>query len=750
MAESIADIKALAKYDSAGDKSANQPVAREAGTSEKNDVVEMIYDRHKQARSDVLNWREDANECENFRSGHQWDLADLEILREQNRPAITFDRIHPIVEVISGTEISNRQEIRFAPRHPDSEQSSAVSDLATNAFSWANDLCYADDERSLAFKDLIIRGMGWTEQTLDYDSDLDGRYKLERWDGLEAWWDTSSRGMNLADTRWRGRKKWWRTKDIFDHWDDKREELTEAQLGGTKFGIEFDDDFPTTIETVTPFAYMPDNQSVLPGRPPRGFWPVIQHQWWDKEDVYRVVDPQDPEGPLKEYDKDQFKLLRERIDQARLHKRFPLNFVKQKRMVYYEAFMTRGVLLEKKKLAIQDGFTLKCMTGFWDQKKKVWYGLVRAMIEPQRAANKWLSQGLHIVNANAKGGLMVETDAPANVRRFEDEWSSPDKITWMKPGALSNPNGPKIKEKIVPTFPAAIVTMIQYAIESLRDVTGVSVEMLGQTEGDVPGVSQRQRQQQGMTILAHMFMSLTRFRKEEAVSAMALIRDYIADGRLIRIGGDYNSQAVPLLKDPLTMEYDLIIDESPRNPNIKAEVWANVGPMLPVLVKLGAFPPKLMDFMPGIPASMAHEIKQSMQQAMQAQQQAAQQQQQPKQGSAPPDPNLTAAQIEKLRAEAQLALQRADALEKATEWERHDTLLKAAVELEKSKGGGPPKMSQDLEHASGMQDMRHKEEMHHADVAHRYAETASMANEIFNPTQSNLGATARRESPRVV
>src|ERR1044072_738106 len=138
MGESFADIKSLAKYDTGGDKSANKPVFgpdKKSADLDDNDVVEMVYDRHKAAKTDVLNWREEAEECENFRSGHQWDLEDLELLRDQNRPAITFDRIHPIVEIISGTEISNRQEVSFVPRHPDSQQISMVSDLATNAFS---------------------------------------------------------------------------------------------------------------------------------------------------------------------------------------------------------------------------------------------------------------------------------------------------------------------------------------------------------------------------------------------------------------------------------------------------------------------------------------------------------------------------------------------------------------------------------------------------------------------------------------
>lgn len=697
MADSFADIKALAGNDAPGDRSANRgmfDVRDKNVKSDDADDVEMVYDKLKSAKQGVMDWREDAEECDKFRAGYQWDNEDLELLRDQNRPAITFNRVHPIVEVVAGTEVTNRQEVRFVPRHPEMDGKNALGDMATNAVQWANDQCYADDERSSIFKDLVVRGMGWGEQFLDYEQELDGRYVMHRWDGMEAWWDTSARAQNLEDTRWRARKRWWRAKDIYEHWADKKDELDEAVASASSYTL-YDDDFPTSIETVSPLHYMENNQTTIPGRP-RGHWPLIQLQQYELEDVYRVVDPDDPDGPLKEYDSDQFKTLKERIESLKLQKRFPLDFVKQKRRVFYEYFVTKGVLLEKRKQAIQGDFTLKCMTAYWDAKKKVWYGLVRSMIEPQRAANKWLSQGLHIVNANAKGGLMIETGAVVNPRRFEAEWSMPDKISFLKDGALSGPNGPKVKEKSIPQFPPAIVTMIQYAIESLRDVTGVSIEMLGFSEGNTPGVSQRQRQAQGMVILAGLFSSLTRFRKSEALSTLEFVREYIADGRLIRVGGDYNAQSMPLLRDPLSVEYDLIVDESPRNPNVKMEVWGGLTQMAPILLKMNMFPPELLDYSP-MPAVLTSRLKQRMEQAMQA---AAQ---------IPPkgwkDPKETMARIDKMKASAMLDVEKARQLDNEASFKKIELLLQTMMEEREQMGaqlGAAPSQSQSQDDTPNM------------------------------------------------
>ena len=42
---------------------------------------------------------------------------------------------------------------------------------------------------------------------------------------------------------------------------------------------------------------------------------------------------------------------------------------------------------------------------------------------------------MHILNTNAKGGIIAETDAFQNVRKAELDWADNTKIIWVKPGA---------------------------------------------------------------------------------------------------------------------------------------------------------------------------------------------------------------------------------------------------------------------------------------------------------------------------
>jgi hypothetical protein len=55
----------------------------------------------------------------------------------------------------------------------------------------------------------------------------------------------------------------------------------------------------------------------------------------------------------------------------------------------------------------------------WGLRARV--GLIKVMRDPQMWANKWLSQTLHILNTTAKGGIVAEEDAFADMTEAEEK-----------------------------------------------------------------------------------------------------------------------------------------------------------------------------------------------------------------------------------------------------------------------------------------------------------------------------------------
>jgi hypothetical protein len=118
-------------------------------------------------------------------------------------------------------------------------------------------------------------------------------------------------------------------------------------------------------------------------------------------------------------------------------------------------------------------------------------------------------------------------------------------------------------------------------------------------------------------MLAVFFDAMRRYRKEQGRILADLIREYIADGRLVRIAGDSRAQYVPLLKDQITFEYDTIVDEAPTSPNMKNQVFSTLSTIMPMVIKAGIpMPPELLDYTP-LPESLAQKWKETIKQASQ-------------------------------------------------------------------------------------------------------------------------------------
>lgn len=529
-------------------------------------------------------WRADAREDFAFVAGHQWSEDDASQMDQALRPRTTFNNIAPVADAIAGHEVANRQEVSYLPRQAGA---AGVNEVLTAAAEWVREECDAEHEESDAFFDCTVCGEGWTATELEYDLDLDGRIEITRVDPLEMDVDPASSRKNHADAKWVCRSKVYSRREAQALWPDGMFAPADAARAP---------DSP--VDVIAAAFYRSD--SGAGGRDRAQADKVIIHdfQWWEHQPVYRLAVQQ--LGPERTF------LLLNTPHQSRCESggdmRQPLlsaqklqpdaqglitldepeylrvealltgvEVLKQKRRRYRRMFFSGDEVLETLDTPAGDSFTYKAITAKRDRKLKCWYGIVRAMKDPQRWANKFMSSMLEIIATSGKGGILYEPDAFLNIREAEEDWADPSRNVAMTDGAIS---ANKIMPRPVNQMPPQMMALMQYCEQSLKAVAGVNPEVMGLSQAlDPSGVMEEGRRQSGLNLLSYLFDGLRRYRKEQGRLLLKMIRRYIPQGRLIRMTGPDGMQYVPLAYDDATAEYDVIVDEAPTAPNVKQRTW---------------------------------------------------------------------------------------------------------------------------------------------------------------------------------
>lgn len=596
--------------------------------------IKLAQQRFRIDKRHTAKWRKLAKTWFDFYAGEQWEAEDRAYLIEHLRPVITFNRTAIVVNAVAGSEIQSRPAITYSPIEPGDAQPNNVLQGGGDWFREVGEADFADSE---AFLHTCICGMGWTETLIEFDEDPQGKPTVSCVDPLEMYWDAAARAPCLTDSR-----RFWRVveKDV-----DEAERMfpgkKAADLHADWAGIPTSGG--TAVDQNRADLYQDDDtnaDTANDDKSGRTTVLIIQCQYIDYVKKMYVRDPKT--GKEMFLDPDKFEAMNERLMQMGMP---PLEGAPVNRKQWMQAFYGKDLLDKPTPLPV-DQFTLKCITGYKHHTQGTWYGMIATMMDPQRWANKWLSQILHILNSNAKGGVAIERTAVEDAKQFETSWNKSDEVTWLNPGGKD-----KILPKVSQSPAAGFFNLMEFAITSIRDAAGVNLEQLGQRGAIQSASLEQERKQAGTAILAPMLDSLRHYRLSHGKMVVQFIKKYMADGtRLIRIVGTSNAKYVPLALNQ-DVDYDVRIDENPSGPDIKKQVWAFISPILDrippqVLISLLPYSP--------LPSSIVASVQEALTQAMQpdpALEQAKQLDNAQKQA----DIGMTQASAAKTMAEAELA-----------------------------------------------------------------------------------------------
>lgn len=550
---------------------------------EQEDIVETIRNNLKDHAAAYREWRRKAKESYDFVSSDQWTDEEKQALQDSARTPIVFNRIARTINAVTGLELQNRQEVTYKPV---AIGNAGQSDVMNSAAKWARSNCDAEDEESEAFSDALICGIGGTETLMDYSTNLDGMIVIERMDPFECAADHCSKKRNFDDMRWAARWKGYSKKEFDRMYPGVEPDGAEL----ISWGVE--NDYVDHVDD----EYKHDEDS---DKSDDKVYTVVKYQYYEEETVYRV----NVNGEIKTLTSAEYEAVGKVLSGQ------GYECIPQQKRNYKQVVICRDTILEQSECPI-DGFTFRFITGLRNRNENTWFGLVELMKDPQRWANKWLSQIQYIINSNAKGGLLYESGAFANPKKAKADWAKPN--TWIEvvKGAISEG---RIKDRTPPAYPDGVDRLLQQALTAINDVPGVNVEMLGLTNRNQPGMVEDGRKAAGVTNMASFFDALRRYRKEQGRVLKQFILNYISDGRLIRIDGA-NAQYVPLKREELAQDYDIIVDDAPTSANMKEKTFNALSQMLGVALQAGIpVPPEILQYSP-LPAQLVEKWMQTIEQ----------------------------------------------------------------------------------------------------------------------------------------
>lgn len=451
--------------------------------------VELYRRWFRDAVDSARRWQDEALEDYDFVEGRQWTKAELQRFKEIRRPAITINRIRPLMNLLSGYQRINRFDVEFAPR---TEDDTEICQVRKGVTKYILDRCDYTTHESAAFLDSAISGLGWFSVGYKMDEETgDGEAYVCREDPFSIYVDPEAHKADFSDAKYIFRAKW-TDKDELKSVYPEHADAIDAQ-----FAIYDSAERENAARRDELLWYKRELQKVR----------LVECWYKQRETKTTFLLATGEEIAAEEVSPELF--LSGMIVAP---KTVTLPVVKV--CVFFDR-----VLLEDMPSPYQHGeFPLVPLPCYYYGigGDEIPAGFVRDLKNPQREINKRRIQQLDILNKIGNGGGWIEDDAMTEKQfaEFELHGSIPGHFQRVRPMAL---NQGKIQERPIGQYPAGVAQAEAQATADLTAISGINEALMGV---DIPSGSSGRaielKQKQSITHLAVIFDNLRTAKKKMA------------------------------------------------------------------------------------------------------------------------------------------------------------------------------------------------------------------------------------------
>lgn len=481
----------------------------------KSSNVEFSKKRYDEALKAHKKFVETADTAVDFVFNKQWKDADKKALDDVKKPALTINRILPLVNTVYGEFSSMRSEIFYKATNGGSALMASKLSMLMSHILRSNG--YPSRARSDCFLTGLITGRAFLEVSLGDTIDPLGGVEIRNYDARCV---ILPKGAKEYDPRT------WPEVFTIERWSyaeieeafgkAKAEEVRSGGSTGT------DSDGLSTKATFSHSFSLDDDTAEEAEEDGNDQYDVIVHEYRTFEAVWRFLDEQS--GEMYEVAKTKMKAAEAR---ELANSTGVVVTEAKRRTVKYRQFCNDVELL----VGIHDSAEFSIIPFFPYFFAGITMGMVEPLISPQEQLNKLSSQELHIINTTANSGWQVEENSL--VSPSPEELQSRGAETGL---VIVRRRGTAALEKIQPNqIPSGIVHAADRAATNMMYISNVNEGALGHTGVNIAGKTVQEKK---ASMLASLQIIMDNFKFTESVMArviLANIQAHYIEPRVFRI-----------------------------------------------------------------------------------------------------------------------------------------------------------------------------------------------------------------------
>ena len=492
-------------------------------------IIEAFDTYYNEAYSAWDSFYPEADTDMRFYLGDQWDAAEKKALFAENRNAFVFNRIRPVINMITGYQRQHRLSSMVAPvENSDQQTADQLSQCLLHVMN------YGDGYRAVSdcFAGAVKTGWNLASVWLDYrDDPVNGDIKFGRepWNGFIM--DPYLSKLDLSDCSYILRRKYLGVDIVASMLPGQEDEVQSLH----KIGWERDNKF-----TWLPYQRQPNGQDLMA-------YNEFYMQKWKPEKI--IIDMET--GDFKEWEGD-----KELFQQLKIiNPNFELS-TRPKRYIEKHLIINDQLLRTEINPYGLDEYPFVPYTAIWEPESDQWglkvQSVIRCMRDPQRESNRRRSQMIDLLDSQINSGWLATEGSVVNPRSLFQ--ASQGKVIWRNQDAP-----PGAVEKIQPAqIPPSVFQLQQQFDADIKEIAGVNDAAFGVMEsGNESGVLTMLRQGAALTNLQDIFDNLRFSQKHMSKLALKLIQGW-TPGKVARIINDEPTQE---FYNREFTKYDCVIQE---------------------------------------------------------------------------------------------------------------------------------------------------------------------------------------------